>query len=161
MAGLTNKQKVFVEEYLQCWNATEAARRAGYKHPNVSGPRNIVKAGIQTKIAERLAAKAMDTDEVLARLGDQARGDLGDFLDITPGKVALNLEKAKGQTHLIKKFRQTKDGVSIELYDAQAALEKLARAHGLFIDRQQVEHSGEIRYVTKIIRPPDSEEEDE
>ena len=29
MATLTRKQKVFIEEYLQCWNGAEAARRAG------------------------------------------------------------------------------------------------------------------------------------
>lgn len=34
MAGLTEKQKRFVDEYLVDLNATAAARRAGYKDPN-------------------------------------------------------------------------------------------------------------------------------
>src|SRR5690606_35612738 len=28
---LTAKQRRFIDEYLRCWNATEAAQRAGYK----------------------------------------------------------------------------------------------------------------------------------
>ena len=35
--GLTNRRKIFVEEYLKTWNASEAARRAGYKHPGSQG----------------------------------------------------------------------------------------------------------------------------
>ncbi len=30
MSNLTNKQRVFVELYLTLWNATEAAKQAGY-----------------------------------------------------------------------------------------------------------------------------------
>ena len=157
MPGLTNKQRVFVEEYLKCWNATEAARRAGYKHPNVRGPENVVKRSIQAKIAERLAEKAMDADEVLARLGDQARGDLGDFLDLDDKGVRINLGKSPGKTHLIKKVRETEHGLAIELYDAQSALEKLGRALGLFVDRKKVEHEGEVKHVVKVIRPPADE----
>jgi len=141
MARLTNKQRVFVEEYLQCWNATEAARRAGYKNARRSGPENVSKRGVQAKIAERLAAKAMDADEVLARLGDQARGDLGDFLHISSEGVSIDLSQATDKTHLLKKVRSKKvrtgkeeitEETTIELYDAQAALEKIGRAHGLF-----------------------------
>ena len=77
MTRLTNKQKVFVEEYLQCWNATEAARRAGYKHPNSRGPENVVKRSIQAKIVERLAEKAMAADEVLEQLAARGKGGIG------------------------------------------------------------------------------------
>jgi len=42
---LTPKQQSFIDEYLACGNATEAARRAGYKHPNKQGPENLVKLG--------------------------------------------------------------------------------------------------------------------
>lgn len=46
---LTNKQRAFINYYLgeSKMNATDAARRAGYKHPNKQGPDNLVKLGNQ------------------------------------------------------------------------------------------------------------------
>ena len=43
VAKLTPKQQCFIDEYLACGNATEAARRAGYRQPNVQGAQNLVK----------------------------------------------------------------------------------------------------------------------
>ena len=150
---MNKKQRVFVEEYLQCWNATEAAERAGYAHPNKQGPRLLVNVGISDVIQKRISEKAMSADEVLLRLGDMARGDIGDFLSIGGMSFDLSLKQAQelGITHLIKRVKQRtiitqkKDGdeeenhyIEIELHDSQAALEKLGRHHKLFTDRQEI-----------------------
>ena len=56
--------------------------------------------------------------------------------------------KDKGLTHLIKKFKHNpKGGIEVEFYDAQSALVHLGKVHGLFIDRQKVEHGGQITMV--------------
>jgi phage terminase small subunit len=151
--GLSNKQQVFVNEYLRCWNATEAARVAGYSHPNQQGPRLLVNVGIAEEIRQRIAEKAMGADEVLLRLAEHARGDMGDFLDITSMGFVIDLSKAKelGITHLIKKVKMrtqtsiSKEGIEtethdteIELYDAQAALVHLGRHHVLFTDKLDI-----------------------
>jgi phage terminase small subunit len=48
MAKLTDKQQLFVLHYVQCWNASEAARRAGYgAKANVIGAQNLAKLSIQ------------------------------------------------------------------------------------------------------------------
>ncbi len=47
---LTRKQRVFVLAYLEELNATDAARRAGYAHPNTQGPRLLVNVGISAAI---------------------------------------------------------------------------------------------------------------
>lgn len=50
MARLTDKQKRFVAEYLVDLNATQAAKRAGYKDPNIGRQlitKNNVSAAIQ------------------------------------------------------------------------------------------------------------------
>jgi len=54
--ALTYKQRAFVEHFLgnAQWNATEAARRAGYKLPVVQGPRLLGNVRVQRHIAERL-----------------------------------------------------------------------------------------------------------
>lgn len=141
MSGLTDKQKAFVEEYLACWNATEAARRAGYQGNDNTlstiGCQNLRKLNIAEKINERLRAKAMSADEILARLADQARGDLGDLLN-EEGRIDLLDVKQRGLSHLLKSVSYFRSGrVKVEMYDAQAALIQLGRAHGLFRDRQE------------------------
>lgn len=74
--SLTNKQRAFVEHYLQTWNATEAARRAGYseRSARISGSRNMTNVDIAAEIRLRLQAAAMSADEVLTRMAEEARG---------------------------------------------------------------------------------------
>ena len=56
----------------------------------------------------RLTELQASADEVIRRLSDQARGDMGDFLDISSVSFQIDLNKAKelGLTHLIKKVKQ-------------------------------------------------------
>jgi phage terminase small subunit len=152
---LTKKRRVFVEEYLQCWNATEAAKRAGYSERTArqQGSRLLTNVDISEEIKKRIGENAMSADEVLVRLGDMARGDIGDFTDIESMSFNTSLKKAKelGLTHLIKKVKQRttitqkKDGdeeenhwIELELYDAQAALVHLGKHHGIFKDGSKV-----------------------
>jgi len=71
---LTNKRIAFVEHYLACWNASEAARRAGYAHRS-EGPRLLSNADVQAYVKLRLADIQMTADEVMQRLADHARDD--------------------------------------------------------------------------------------
>lgn len=160
--GLTNKQRVFVEEYLRCWNATEAALVAGYadRSARQQGSRLLTNDDIAAEIKLRVAEKAMTADEVLIRLAQHARGDMGDFLDISSMSFQVDLSGAveKKLTHLIKKVKQrttttirndeeteTHD-IEIELYDAQSALVQLGRVHGLFTDKSDMNLSGPVTF---------------
>lgn len=145
---LTNRQRVFVEHYLTCWNATEAARQAGYsaRTANQQGPRLLVNVGIQAAIKARLAELQAGADEVLQRLTDHARGSIEPFLNEGNG-LDLALARERKQLHLVHKLKQSTtvdtEGrvtrkVELELYDAQAALVQLGRHHKLFVDRQEV-----------------------
>ena len=140
--ALSNKRRVFVDEYLKCWNATEAARLAGYKHPNKQGPRLLVNVGIQDEIKRRLDEKAMSADEVLTRLADMARASIEGFLKFPQKgrKPALDLKQAQesGLLHLVKKLKyNTRGQIEVELHDAQAALQLIGRHHNLFKDQIQ------------------------
>lgn len=143
--AFTKRQRVFIEEYLQTWNATDAARKAGYS-PRTAysiGQENLKKPEIAAEIERRIDEKSMCANEVLVRLADHARGTMADFLDIDAGgNGRVNLGKAEkaGKLHLVKTFADgPKTGVRIELYDAQAALAHLAKVHGAFIERLQVD----------------------
>jgi len=155
------KQQAFVEHYLNCWSATEAARRAGYANPESNAHRLMVIDGVKEAIAARLAELTMGADEVMIRLSDHARGDMSDFLTITEEDVVIDqhvngvlvrtetvrrpvalfdLAKAAaaGKLHLIKTYSRTDKGLRAELYDAHAAQALLAKIHGLLIDRTEV-----------------------
>jgi len=149
MAGLTGKRKLFIEEYLTCWNATEAARRAGYKHPRRQGSRLLSFVDIKDAIRARLQEKAMDADEVLARLADQGKASIAEFLKVTQDGVAIDWITVEQKGHLVKSLTPTAHGMRLELYDAQSALVQIGRAHGLFVDRHQHDVDGvlEIHYT--------------
>ena len=53
-AELTQKQKLFCEYYIENWNATDAARRAGYSEntADVIGCENLTKPNIKQYIEE-------------------------------------------------------------------------------------------------------------
>jgi len=144
---LSNKQRVFVEEYLRCWNASEAARRAGYKgNVDVAASRLLVNASIQALIKARLAEKTMSADAALARLTEQARAAYADYLKDN-GEVDLQRMLADGKGHLIKGYKWFKGELTVEFYDAQAALGQIARAHGLFVDKTALtDPSGKTEY---------------
>lgn len=139
--NLSPKQRLFVEAYLACWNATEAAKRAGYSEATArqQGSRLLTNVDIQKAVSVRMAEAAMPADEVLMRLAQHARGSMGDFVKVDeegqPQGFAFGPDRPQ---HLIKKLAITDKGITFELYDAQAALITLARHHGLLIDRAEV-----------------------
>jgi hypothetical protein len=150
MRALSTKEQAFVEAYLTCWNATEAARRVKYKNPNKVGPRKLVEVGIQAAIAARLTELHMGADEVLARIAARGRSTIADVvaLPITEPppegtkapyrreQFSLDLVKAQqtGAIHQIKKLKEGKYGVEIEMYDALPANELIGKRHKLFGD---------------------------
>lgn len=136
-AQLTDKQAVFVAEYVTCWNATEAARRAGYSEKTARqiGAQNLSKLNIRQAIKAHLEAHAMSAAEATYRLSEMARGTMADFVD--PLTDTINLAKAEraGKLGLIKSFSRTDTehggSTRIELYDAQAALVQIIKQHQL------------------------------
>lgn len=141
--ALRNKQRAFIDEYLICWNAKEAAIRAGYsqKTAYAIGHENLSKPEIAEEIQRRVSERAMSADEVLVRLAEQARGAADAFIEIRGGLPFFDWEglQRAGKLHLIKKLKFNSDGYpEVEFYDAQAALVHLGRVHGLFTDKREV-----------------------
>ncbi len=141
--AITTKQQVFIEEYLKCWNATEAARVAGYAYPTREGWRLLhERPFVEEAIKERLAEKAMTADEVLARLADRARVSLADFVTVEDdGSWHVDLVKAREaeKLDLIDRLYVDRNGnVRLEIASREKALELLAKYHGLFSDAANV-----------------------
>lgn len=144
---LSRKQKAFIEAYLgdANFNATQAARLAGYKgNDNTVGSvgwENLQKPAIADRIRERLLESAMSADEVLARLAEQARGEHRQYMELD-GTLNIGCLVEDDRAHLIKTIRPGKYGTLYEFYDAQAALVQIGRAHGLFKDRVDLTTGG-------------------
>ncbi len=146
---LTNKQRMFIEQYFICgMNGTEAAL-AVYDTDRATAAsiaaENLKKPHIRARVEERLARYHMTAEEVLARMTFHARGSLEDLVDVDSGVINLRAAKEAKALGLIKRYRtrqivNAKDDTEIleteiELYDAQAALRDLGRHLGLFVDR--------------------------
>lgn len=125
--GLTDRQRLFVDAYLQCWNATRAAIAAGYsqKTARQMGAENLSKPVIRKEIDARLKASAMSADEAMARLAAQARASIEDFID-EHGNIDVMRGIERGAGHALKRYKviDTEHGTrtEIELYDVQSAL---------------------------------------
>lgn len=154
---LTDQQQQFVQHYLDCLNGAEAARRAGYseKTSRFQASRLLTNANIRAAIDAGLAARAIGKAEILARLAEQATASMADFLSPRGQGVTLDLKKALAadKLHLVKRYSKTKQGVTIELYDAQAALELLGKHYKLWTDVTEL--AGQIGMKTYQNVSPD------
>lgn len=79
---LTEKQKRFVDYFIETGNKTEAARKAGYSekyiHTNAAKllQNTTVKAAIDERLAKMDAERTADSDEVMQFLTTVMRGEL-------------------------------------------------------------------------------------
>lgn len=121
---LTNKQRTFIDAYCSVskFNATDAARRAGYKHPEVQGSQNLEK--LSTEIAQRLqelkeksGASIMAQQEVAERLSRFADG-------------SLMVKQLANNSKLVEAPVAPKDQLK--------ALELLGKSYGMFVDKKEV-----------------------
>lgn len=159
--SLTTKQEAFILAYLaNGYNATEAARAAGYSGNyntlSAIGAENLGKPNIQAAISEHMAKVAMPANEVLARLAAIARFDLSPFIRYVPvldkeGQVIQGLTEPTidlkaltdaGYGWAIKTVKPTNAGTVVEFHDSFAALLQIGKVHKLFTDR--IEHDGEV-----------------
>ena len=155
---LSLKQEMFVEAYLQTFNATKAALAAGYSSNSArqQGSRLLSYAHITSRIRERMEQESMRSAEVLYHLTQIARGDMDDLLD-SNGNLDLDKARELGKTNLIRRVKNRAisteqsdiSETETEGYDRVRALELLGKAYRLFTDKTEVENSGEvtIRYV--------------
>lgn len=148
----TDKQTIWLTEYYKCFNATEAARRAGYKSPDKQGQE--VKAKFADEIKAHIDDLVMSADEALVLLSEQARGSLGDFAAV---QVLSDLEdhpKARLVKALASDVYEDKAGkvhykARIELHDAQSAIINVLKIHGKF--NNDAGSSEDKPFIVKVV----------
>lgn len=176
--SLTNKQQAFVREYTRDFNATRAAKAAGYSDKTAYsyGQQLLKNLEIQDAIKAHIAEVSMSEDEVKTRLADIARGDIADLLDINPSSYNLKLMvdgEVNPKTKLIRKIKQKVTTIlaksesaedreivetEIELYSAHDALRDIGKMYAMFTDKQ--EQSGEVSLKIVYTNPPTVDQND-
>lgn len=155
---LNDGQRRFVEEYCVDFNASRAARDAGYSEKTAGqiGFELLRNPKISGAIDEYLDAMSMTKGEATRRLTDWGRGNLGLFL-VKEGDhfvIDLGSPQAQENMHLLKKAKQevkrlhgpegqiVEVKTEIELHDAKDAVDKIAKARGLYTDKVELSGPG-------------------
>lgn len=169
---LTPKQRLFIEGYLKHWNATKAARDAGYKHPESVASDMVRTPIIHEEIEKRLKEVAIETNEIIARLSEQSRLNASMFFvfDYIPvfdennqpvldeygepvmrlHNMGINWETFQQYGHLVKKLGyNNRNRPVIEFYDSQAALLAMSRIRGEQ-PKEDTEHTEFVLPATAI-----------
>jgi hypothetical protein len=145
---LTNKQKMFVENYLSGgYNGKRAAESAGYAKGHgaeTEASRLLRNAEIQERVRARVAEAGVQTNEVIGTLVSHIRADLA---DVYPEHPLLKRAKAAGISHWIRKltvkeyFDKSKQATvtetTVELHNSQTAAKQLCAVMGLNVDSQR------------------------
>lgn len=126
--SLTPKQKAFADYYIECGNATEAAKRAGYskRTARVIGQENLLKPAISDYIAERQKqiddSRIADAAEVLRFYSSVMRNQEKDQF----GLDAALSDRISAARELMKRYERTDDGKK----DALAKLDEVLKEIG-------------------------------
>lgn len=146
---MTEKQKVFADEYLIDLNATRAYRVA---YPSVKKDetaaaaaarmlRNVkVAAYIQERMQERQKRTEITQDRVLQELAAIAFAKATDYAEIKNECVRIKdtAELNEQQVRALAGIEEGKFGIKVKLNDKEKAIELIGRHLGMFKDKLEV-----------------------
>lgn len=151
LAGLTEKQRRFCDEYLIDLNATQAAIRAGYSPKTAAAiaAENLTKPKVAENIKKRMDEKEdaliAKQDEVLKYLTAVMRREMKEFVVVTCMEEKTEVIPGEGGGKPTRRTTKKEEPKVVEiparLCDANKAAELLGKRYGLFTDRVDVSGS--------------------
>lgn len=146
---MTEKQKIFADEYLIDLNATRAYKVA---YPSVKKDETAAQAGsrmlrnvkvaayIQERMEERQKRTEITQDRVLEELAAIAFAKATDYAEIKGECVRIKDTDTldEQQIRAIAGIKEGKFGIELKLNDKENALELLGRHLGMFKDKVEV-----------------------
>jgi phage terminase small subunit len=164
--GLTARQRLFVWEYIQDWNAKEAALRAGYSinvAKMATGAEGLLKVPAVAVAVEKhrrnLERKAVvSAERVLEELQDVGMADPRQLFD-SKGNIKPIREWTRGEAacvacvDVVKRNLTSGDGrvdeiIKIRMWDKPKTLEILARHLGMLTEK--IEIRGDAELVSRL-----------
>lgn len=126
---LTEKQYLFCLYYVKYRNKVKAYQKAyGCSYETACGHASTLCKNVEiqkeiNRIIEELHQDIkIDIMDLIQQQVDIARADINDFVDISKGYVEVRKEM---DGTLVKEIKDTKEGISIKLYDKQKAIDFL------------------------------------
>lgn len=180
---LTDKQKMFVHEYLVDLNATQAAIRAGYSEKRSSEisyqllQKTTVQQAIQKAMDERAKRVDVTADKVLQELAHIAFDDIKNYLSYRTEKTLLEydengkpiigykqviemMDSDMVDTRNIQEVSTNAKGVfTFKLYSKADALNALGKHLGMFTDKSEVKMTVTVEDYLKSLDSGNEEEE--
>lgn len=134
---LTIKQKAFADYYIECGNATEAAKRAGYNEKSARqiGTENLSKLAISSYIDKRMQ-------------------------EIEDNRIAKGDEVLKYLTGVMRGEVKDQFGLEASLQDRTKAAELLGKRYRLFTDKVETTSSAMVRIIDDISDDEDNDADD-
>jgi len=143
---MTEKQKIFADEYLIDLNATRAYKVA---YPKVKKDETAAAAGarmlrnvnvakyIQKRMEERRERTEVTQDRVIQELAAIAFARATDYASVCDGSVTIkNTDRlSDDQIRAIAGIKEGTNGIEIKLNDKEKALELLGRHLGMWNDK--------------------------
>jgi len=158
---LSLKRRAFVKHYLEHFNASRAAKEAGYTAKNLrtSGCELLADPNIAAAVYELLDRQGITPERIKAGFADIAfASDLADVEEVLKGGSLKELRAAGVPTHWIRKLKVTPrvvfvgvgesrkpmklQEITVELHDRMHALDSLAKCLGMFLDRADLTSAG-------------------
>ena len=164
-----NRLDVFCLDFLIHWNATHAAKAAGYSKKTAysQGQRLLKNVETQKKLAalsaELLKGKKLEVEDILVGLARVGNSNILDY--IKDGNVETGLiewkkpsELTREQGSVVEVIKYDKEkGIEYRLLGKLKAFELAGRYHGMFIDNLNVKGSM-TQYLTidKLLKAADA-----
>lgn len=139
--GMTEKQKIFADEYIICLNATQAYKKA---YPNIkkdevaraNGSRLLANANVKSYVDERLeelqSERVADQQEVMEFLTAIMRGEVTEPLLVLDGEGTQRVDEAKPNVATRK-----------------SAAELLGKRYRLWTDKVEAEVQGTVIFANE------------
>ncbi len=166
---LTEKQKRFVDAYIETGNASESARRAGYSPKTAfrSGQENMQKPAIKQALAARLkeieSKRIANVTEVMEFLTSALRGELTDENIVTEGTGEGCSEARIIETRISSKDRLNAAQQLLKRFPRQMDVaEQQARIKRLASELESLEKANGVESVQIVddLREDDTDDDD-
>ncbi len=162
----TIKEQLFIDEIMFDFNATGAARRAGYKVPEASGKENLQKPLIRAEINRRIDKKNQDNKLERERIGREleciAFARMTDHVSFVDGKLKVrNTEElTDAQVAAVESYSyksgQFGPSMTVKLHDKLQAMIAWAKFKGIKLEEQDVKNTEKaLETGVKLYTPTD------
>lgn len=155
---MTEKQKIFADEYLIDLNATRAYRAA---YPSVKKEQTAAQAGsrmlrnvkvaayISERMEERQKRTEITQDMVLQELAAIAFARATDYVSVMGGMVQVKDtdQLSDSQIAAIAGIKETQNGIEVKLGSKEKTLELLGRHLGMWNDKLDVTGDMDMKIV--------------